>query len=102
MRLGANTVYCYALHSSQTPPNFTKVTSDILKYDWTSAEQDFGYPLEVSSSLYRVKDIYPILVQIHFRNPNTLEDQLATNKHIYVKTRPNLLCGKLSLTFVLH
>lgn len=99
LRLGANTVYCYALHSSQTPPNFTKVTSDILKYDWTFAERDFGYPLEVSSSLYRVKEIYPLLVQIHFRNPNTLEGQLAANKHVYVKTRPNLLCGKLSLTF---
>ena len=90
----------YILHKLR--PILPKVTSDILKYDWTSAERDFGYPLEVSSSLYRVKDIYPILVQIHFRNPNTLEDQLAANKHIYVKTRPNLLCGKLSLTFVLH
>ncbi len=99
LRLGANTVYCYAFHSSQTPPKFTNLTSDILKYDWTSAERDFGYPLEVSSSLYRVKEIYPLLVQLHFRNPNTLEGQLAENKHIYVKTRPILLCGKLSLTF---
>jgi len=99
LRLGANTVYSYALHSSQPLPNFTNVTSDILKYAWTSAERDFGYPLEVSSSLYRVKEIYPLLVQIHFRNPNTLEDQLAANKHIYVKTRPMLLCGKRSLTF---
>lgn len=99
LRLGVNTVYCYALHSSQAPPKFTNVTSDILKYDWTLAELDFGYPLEVSSSLYRVKEIYPLLVQLQFRNPNTLEDQLAANKHTYIKTRPILLCGKLSLTF---
>lgn len=99
LRLGENTVYCYALQSSQTPPQFTKVTKDIRRYDWPSADLDFGYPLEVSSSLYRVKELYPFLVQIDFRNPNTLEDQLAAIKHLYAKTRPTLLCSKLSLTF---
>ncbi|MBM4053454.1 MAG: glycosyltransferase [Planctomycetes bacterium] len=99
LRLGENTVYCYALHSSQNPPKFINVTNDIRKYDWTTAELDFGYPLEVSSSLYRVKELYPLLVQVNFKNPNTLEDQLATNKHIYAKTRPIILCSKLSLTF---
>ncbi|MCF6147391.1 MAG: tetratricopeptide repeat protein [Candidatus Kuenenia sp.] len=99
LRLGENTVYCYSLHSLQKSPTFTHITNDILKYDWTSAELDFGYPLEVSSSLYRVKEIYPLLVQINFSNPNTLENQMAANKHIYTKTRPILLCSKLSLTF---
>ena len=99
MRLGENTVYCYALNAAQKLPMFSSVEKDILKYDWVYAELDFGYPLEVSSSVYRVKEIYPLLAQIQFSNPNTLENQMAANKQIYVNTRPILLCGKFSFTF---
>jgi len=99
LRLGENTVYCYALNAAQKLPMFSSVEKDILKYDWVHAELDFGYPLEVSSSVYRVKEIYPLLAQIQFSNPNTLENQMAANKQIYVNTRPILLCGKFSFTF---
>lgn len=99
LRLGENTVYCYALNAAQKLPMFSSVEKDILKYDWVHAELDFGYPLEVSSSVYRVKEIYPLLAQIQFSNPNTLENQMSANKQIYVNTRPILLCGKFSFTF---
>jgi len=99
LRLGENTAYCYALNTAQKLPMFSSVEKDILKYDWVYAEHDFGYPLEVSSSVYRVKEIYPLLAQIQFSNPNTLEGQMAANKQIYVNTRPVLLCGKFSFTF---
>ncbi len=99
LRLGENTAYCYTVDSPQNIPAFTHIPDDILKYDWTSAERDFGYPLEVSSSLYRVKELYPLLVQINFSNPNILENQMDANKRIYASARPMLLCNKLSLTF---
>ncbi|HHT9107002.1 MAG TPA: glycosyltransferase [Candidatus Wunengus sp. YC64] len=99
LRLGENTVYCYALNAAQKLPMFSSVEKDILKYNWVCADLDFGYPLEVSSSVYRVKEIYPLLAQIQFSNPNTLEGQMAANKQIYVNTRPILLCGKFSFTF---
>ena len=38
------------------------LSQNILKYDWTSAELDFAYPLEVSSSLYLLDVIAPILM----------------------------------------
>src|SRR3972149_1807443 len=61
MRLGKNTVHCYPLNTKQNLPVFTSVDKGILKYDWVKAEHDFGYPLEVSSSVYRVRDILPLL-----------------------------------------
>lgn len=98
-RLGKNTAYCYMLGKQQNLPAFDHLDKIILKYNWTTADLDFGYPLELSSSLYRIKDIMPLLARIDFKNPNTLELQLETNKAAYASAQPALLCFNQSTAF---
>lgn len=99
LRLGRNTTYCYMLDKQQHLPVFTVVSSDILSYDWTKAEYDFGYPLEVSSSVYRACDIVPLLEQLDFRSPNTLEAALAARAAAFRESKPVLMCFETSRAF---
>ena len=73
LRLGRNTRYCYMLDKAQRLPEFDEAGDAFLAFDWTASEYDFGYPLEVSSSAYRVPDILSLLKSLNFVNPNSLE-----------------------------
>ncbi|MFZ3138518.1 MAG: putative sugar O-methyltransferase, partial [Thermodesulfovibrionales bacterium] len=99
LRLGKNTTYFYMLDKVQNLPDFTPINSHHLKFNWTISEYDFGYPLEVSSSVYRTQDILPFLEKLSFNNPNTLEEQMAEHKSFFNKSKPFLLCNEQSVTF---
>jgi glycosyltransferase involved in cell wall biosynthesis/SAM-dependent methyltransferase len=99
LRLGKNTSYCYMLGFQQKLPAFECVREGILRYYWPGAEHDFGYPLEVSSSVYRSDEILHLLSQVEFSNPNTLESGVNLNKSIFVSTAPVLLTFEESVTF---
>ncbi|MCX7908196.1 MAG: glycosyltransferase, partial [Ignavibacteria bacterium] len=99
LRLGKNTNYCYPLDKFQNLPNFEPIENKILKFNWTISEYDFGYPLEVSSSIYRTKDLLPILENSFFTNPNTLESLLDNQKNIFASSKPYLLCFETSFAF---
>lgn len=97
LRLGTNTRYCYPLRVDQQLLTFSSIDHEFLLFDWTLAEHDFGYPLEVSSSVYRVKDITDVLKH-SFVNPNTLEAYL-NNQKIAFYHKKFLLCNQYSYTF---
>ncbi|MHB1231978.1 MAG: glycosyltransferase [Burkholderiales bacterium] len=99
LRLGKNTTYCYPLDKPQAVPPFEAISSAVLKYDWTKAEHDFNYPLEVSSSLYRCGDLAPLLDALSYKNPNTLESVLAGSTGRYASNFPRLLCFSHAATF---
>jgi hypothetical protein len=99
LRLGKNTTYCYAHDHAQRLPAFTPQPGGLLKYDWTTAEYDFGYPLEVSSSIYRSKEIVPLVCGFNFRNPNDLEGYMAAHSRWFKIKFPYLLCSENSITF---
>lgn len=99
LRLGRNTQYCYPLNRPQALPSFVAIEPGILHYQWPGQEADFGYPLEVSSSMYRVRDIGPLLEQLSYQHPNSFEAAMAQYAHLYAKVRPGLLCCEQSLTF---
>lgn len=102
LRLGANTTYCYMSGRSQALPDFTifKLLNSIkvLEFYWTKCKDDFGYPLEVSSSIYRTYDLLPLLNQHWFGSPNQLEGCLAKNTDKFLPL-PKLLCFEQSVTF---
>jgi len=98
LRLGENTAYCYMDRTIQRQPMFERITDSILKYDWTVAEHDYNYPFEVSSSIYRSKEIVNFLSDGDFSNPNTLEIQMVSTEQ-FKQTRPKLLCYHTSATF---
>jgi hypothetical protein len=99
LRLGRNTVFCYPHNRSQRLPEFMGINDNLITYDWTQAEYDFGYPLEVSSSIYRLKNILPFIIGLHFNNPNTLEEQMSSRANMFRSTRPLLCCYRYSVTF---
>ncbi len=98
LRLGTNTCHCYTLDTPQKLPSFQEVRPGILKYAWTEAQHDFGYPLEVSSSLFRAADVLRWLHDIPFGTPNELEARLDRNKRRY-DVMPALLTYQTSVTF---
>lgn len=99
LRLGRNTTHCYSRDKPQRLPAFEELGSGLLKFDWTEAEHDFGYPIEVSSSIYRTSQILPMLMELEYRNPNTLESALARHAESFRGTRPRLACHARSVAF---
>ena len=78
LRLGKNTTHCYPTGQPQAVPG---MLGDVeLQYAWPGCEGDFGYPLEVSSSVYRTEDLRRWLKDAHFGNPNELELALQARR----------------------
>lgn len=99
LRLGGNASTCYTLNKPQQLPTLTPASGSLLAFQWPGADGDFGYPLEVSSSVYRAADLRELLKQTAFRNPNTLESELANRAEYMCESHPMLLCPSQSLAF---
>lgn len=99
LRLGTNTDFCYPLQKRQSIPAYAIVPPNFLKFNWVTGSGDFGYPLEVSSSVYRVADIYELLQKNYYINPNTLEMILAGKRGAFFASKPYLLCNYDSIAF---
>jgi glycosyltransferase involved in cell wall biosynthesis len=99
LRLGRNITYHYMSDRPQSAPAFTELGSDVLTHDWTSATRYFGYPLDLSSSVYRTEDLRPLLMSLDYTNPNTLEAALDFSKAHYRQKRMHLLCYARSVAF---
>ncbi|MBW8001521.1 MAG: glycosyltransferase [Planctomycetes bacterium] len=99
LRLGRNTTYCYAHDAKQSLPIFEQAGGGVLGYDWEEGSFDFGYPLELSSSVYRSKDIMVLLSRLEFENPNMFEVSIASNADVFSQTRSKILCFEQSVTF---
>ena len=99
LRLGRNTTYSYMPGKQQRLPAFEQKRSGLLSFDWTTAELDFGYPLDLSSSIYRAADLLPLMKNLDFTNPNTLEMQMDLHKSRFQGSRKDLLCFPESRCF---
>jgi len=88
LRLGRNTKYCYPLSVENSIPATRKIKdSKMLKFNWeTSGIGDFSYPLEVSSSVYRVQDLMLLLNSCSYNDPNSLESALYCNLGLFNKS----------------
>jgi hypothetical protein len=99
LRLGDNTKHCYPLGIENNIPYMQSFGGSIQAFSWKEAGQgDFSYPLEVSSSVYRVSDIKPIIEGIHYSNPNQLE-WVMYNYIPRLVNKPFLLCYETSVAF---
>ena len=99
LRLGRNTTYCYSNQCAQPWPEFTNAVEGILRFRWPGEAGDFGYPLEVSSSVYRAKDIEFMLRKLPYANPNRLEQGLSVSSCLFARSKPDLLCFEQSVAF---
>ena len=99
LRLGRNTGYCYMLDKPQSLPAFSDAGKGMFIYNWPGCDHDFSYPLEVSSSIYRVDELMPLFSKLQFSNPNQLESAIAPLSKLYAQKRSRLLCYETSRTF---
>lgn len=98
-RLGRNTTYCYTQDEPQRLPAFETLSEGLLCFPWPGAPFDFGYPLELSSSIYRTTDLVPLIEELGFHNPNSLEAGLAALARTFSDTRGLLGCYAESVAF---
>ena len=99
LRLGKNTSYCYTRDSNQRLPFFSQLNQKVMCYAWPEADFDFGYPLEISSSVFCSPQIAALVSTLQFNQPNKLEGVLAACSHLFRETYPHLLCFETSVTF---
>jgi glycosyltransferase involved in cell wall biosynthesis len=99
LRLGRNATVNYMAQTSQTVPPLTPIGDGMVSFDWTTADGDFGYPLEVSSSVYRVADLRPVLAEGRPRNPNLLEYQLTQLRDQFARQKPLLAAFETAVAF---
>ena len=98
LRLGLNINYCYPMRTNQKLKAYTGFEDFILE-NWGHNEYDFGYPLELSSSLYSIDTIKELLESGNYNNPNQLESYLDFNKGYFRDRKPLLAMFKQSVTF---
>jgi hypothetical protein len=99
LRLGRNTTTCYSKSCGQRLPDFRPAGDRQLVFRWVGEEGDFGYPLEVSSSVYRTADVIGLLSLLPYANPNRLEQRLAAVRMLFALRRKDLLCFDRSVAF---
>jgi hypothetical protein len=99
LRLGKNTVYCYSNRCDQPLPAFTETAGGNLRYTWGGQVGDFGYPLEVSSSIYRTAEVIKLLQNLPYSNPNRLEQGFYVSIRLFSSGKPELLCFQQSVAF---
>ena len=77
--------YCYAENRIVKPP----ARALFGRWNWCKASGDWGYPMSLDGHVFRHGDIFPLVQQIEFRNPNTFEIALNSNR---IKARPLMTC----------
>ena len=99
LRLGKNTTECYPLYCKNDIPFMQALGDDVLAFSWKEAGiGDFSYPLEVSSSVYRIDDIKSIIEGIHYSYPNSLE-WVMYNYIPHLINKQFFLCYETSVAF---
>jgi hypothetical protein len=99
LRLGENTKNCYPLAIENEMPKMDDFGPNMKLFNWTHVDAgDFGYPLEVSSSIYRTFDLKPLIENAKYSNPNYLEWAMSQSTKQY-KNFPYLSCYETSVAF---
>ena len=97
LRLHPNMDYCYTMDKKQKRPDIVSVcpanTDCFLTWEWGSADADYGYPMSLDGHVFRTADILPLLQQLGYHDPNSLEGQLARHP---IK-RPYMACFDRSI-----
>lgn len=90
LRLGENIKYCYMRDTLQKTPEFMHDdhSPSIVSFEWTNAEHDFGYPLEISGTVYRSSLLVPLVASLYFTSPNVLESKLSSLSEWFARKYP--------------
>ena len=102
LRLGKNTTFCHVANHEQKSPYFKYLLKNVMLFSWINQEHDFGYPLEVSSSIYATSGIILFLkpyLNKEKADPSFIESKIHNCRNKIAKVKPNLLCFVNSVAF---
>lgn len=98
-RLAPCIVYCYVQSKPEVSPQFTKIDNDNLRYNRLDVPGgDFGYPLELSASIYRCSQILPAIKEQTANRPPDIESSLNNIRNRF-DSFPYMSCGVLPSVF---
>ncbi len=79
LRMGKNITNHYLADVSLTHdtnvPLYNEILSGVCAWQFRNGKHEWAYPNTVDMTIYRKKDIKPVLVSLSFTTPNTLEGQ---------------------------
>jgi len=99
LRLGKNINRSQIMDIEIKHPSWVEFNASCLFFGWHKQQRDFGYPMEVSSSIYKTEDVNSFLKNIKSGIPATIESYMSKYKGPFVKTKPYLMCLKTSVVF---
>jgi hypothetical protein len=75
LRLYPKINYCYTMNIPVQLPSFVEEKN---MWRWGDATPgDWSYPMSLDGHIFKTDDIFSLLIQLDYTNPNTLEGQLA-------------------------
>lgn len=77
LRLDPKKTYCYAIDQTMQVPE--SHSDGFFCYPWQGKDGDFGYPMSVDGTVFRTKEILPLVAKFNYWNPNTFESVLSQN-----------------------
>jgi glycosyltransferase involved in cell wall biosynthesis len=80
-RLGKNLDYCYPLACSQPVPPLQSVGADMFCWRFHEGIYDWNYPNNLDFTLYRARDVYPLIHSMDYATPNSLESAFMRYAH---------------------
>jgi hypothetical protein len=99
LRLGETIRFCQPLDVPSPPPKLIHAAGsgagEIVSFRWSKLKADWGYPLELSSSLYRRRHLATLVREITFDSPTRLEHELWLKSGSLVEYQ-RLLCYRRS------
>ena len=96
-RLGRNVKYSYTRNSPEPQPIFTDLGQKVLRFNWTTMKpRGFGYPFEVSASIYRCQHILPLILNCSNCTIGGIETHLMNSRKKFLVSCPLFTCEELS------
>lgn len=87
LRLHPNLTYCYTANINMIP-----LKNNIWK--WEKCLGDYCYPMSLDGHFFRTKEIFTLLKNLNYKNPNQLEAQMACNP---LQNQKMICCEKSSI-----
>jgi hypothetical protein len=77
LRLDRDMRYCYTTQKPMLEPIF--YANNV--FNWKLSQEDFGYPMSLDGHIFRTAEILPMLQELDYQNPNTLEGQMVHRRN---------------------
>lgn len=89
LRMDPGIQRCYTMNLNTPPPKFIEHGL----WEWRGQQGDWGYPMSIDGSIFRTQQLLPLLLDLPYNSPNTMEGVLA-NRPINL---PYMLCFQESV-----